>query len=549
MPHRNAEPLWCARLLHSQQPVLILLLLSVSATAQVFEVQGGSSTLFQADGASFQVRAPNYQASVGAGFLNGHFRFGASASEQWKDTIIGAGDSAIPVQLPTDIFDASHYFLARGASVSWKKGRTQLFGFGGATTVGFASPFFSGATAENKSGVFFLDTSLTTKLKVFSRNIVSQRQTSISGVEWSPQKWLRASMAGGIGANQSYWSSSVAAGKEWGSLKASYAFAGSEFQRISVTTPLSSENDRENVLATFHPVPWIDLTAGRFNLLQPAITGQAFLHATVNEYLATTRVARFTAGGSLFQSIVKGVSNQGTAFFVQRDLGRRFQAGEFVYHSQTANGPSTTSTVTSVREMISPRLTLLALINHSCQNNSVSFGGQFVSNPMSVDVEYQTVYAPFSPGNPFKQVLVLTARLQPFGFLRLNLGSNIAPNGSVKYTSYGQASVYHGAAAPSMPSTYRFPKYVVTGVVVDENGSTVSGAAVMIGKELIFSDQSGAFFVRFKNRRQVDMRVMRNEFRLPGQYEVISCPARVVPSPQDSQSTIAIVLHKKQRGN
>jgi hypothetical protein len=71
----------------------------------------------------------------------------------------------------------------------------------------------------------------------------------------------------------------------------------------------------------------------------------------------------------------------------------------------------------------------------------------------------------------------------------------------------------------------------------------------MIGKELIFSDQSGAFFVRFKNRRQVDMRVMRNEFRLPGQYEVISCPARVVPSPQDSQSTIAIVLHKKQRGN
>jgi hypothetical protein len=55
-------------------------------------------------------------------------RFGAFLSRQWQGYTFGAGDHTIPLQFPTDIFDNSHYFLGRGASVTVKNERLSVFG-------------------------------------------------------------------------------------------------------------------------------------------------------------------------------------------------------------------------------------------------------------------------------------------------------------------------------------------------------------------------------------------------------------------------------------
>ncbi|MFZ0818326.1 MAG: hypothetical protein WAM78_22555 [Candidatus Sulfotelmatobacter sp.] len=80
--------------------------------------------------------------------------------------------------------------------------------------------------------------------------------------------------------------SSVSAEQTWGSVKAGYTLAGDQFRRIIVQTPLNSETDRENVLVTFHPKPFFDLSAGRFNFLQPLTPTGGTIRATLDEYTA-----------------------------------------------------------------------------------------------------------------------------------------------------------------------------------------------------------------------------------------------------------------------
>src|SRR5258708_9690497 len=98
---------------------------------------------------------------------------------QWQGYSRGAGAPPIPFQFPTDIFDSSHYFLGRGASVTVKKERVSIFAFAGATSTGFIAPFFRGTSPENGVGLGFFDMKLTPKLRAFSRNIFSNRQTGI----------------------------------------------------------------------------------------------------------------------------------------------------------------------------------------------------------------------------------------------------------------------------------------------------------------------------------------------------------------------------------
>src|SRR5271168_3758826 len=88
---------------------VIALLFIPLAHGQALELEGGSSTLFQASGGSVEVNGQNHQGWIGAGSLDGQFRLGAFLSTQWEGDKLGFGDHTIPFQFPTDIFDNSHY--------------------------------------------------------------------------------------------------------------------------------------------------------------------------------------------------------------------------------------------------------------------------------------------------------------------------------------------------------------------------------------------------------------------------------------------------------
>src|SRR5271165_3278914 len=90
------------------------------AHAQVFELDGGNSSLYQAGGGSLSVHAPGYDASIGAGVIGGHFTYGGNVQKQMGDYLVIAGDNEIDMLLPTDVFNASHYLYASGAGVKTK---------------------------------------------------------------------------------------------------------------------------------------------------------------------------------------------------------------------------------------------------------------------------------------------------------------------------------------------------------------------------------------------------------------------------------------------
>ena len=515
------------------------------ASAQAFQVEGGSSSLFQASGGSVDIHAPNYDGWMGLGTLDGQVRLGAFLSTQWQGYTFGAGDHTIPFQFPTDIFDNSHYFLGRGVSVTATEGRLKVFAFAGATSTGFISPFFRGASPQDGVGALFFDIKLTPKLRAFSRNIFSNRQTLISGLEWQPWTWAKSALSAGMGANQGYLASSLTADRQWISLKAGYIFAGDQFRRIVVQTPLNSETDRENILLTLHPKPFLDLSAGRFNFLQPVSATSGTIRATLDQYIASARGMKFTLTGSLFQSQVLGVNSHGTSFSLGRDFAHRVQATSYVFNSRSSNAPSTTSLANMLREVISPRLSLLQVVNTTNGQTSVSYGGEFLSNPVAFGVDYQTVYSPFRSGDPFHQVLLLHVRLQPFGSFQVNGATYVAPDGSVKYTTYGNTMLYRGEAGPGATPNFKLPKYVVSGQVVDEDGHPVAGAALRICNELVFSNSEGEFFLRKKRNRPCRLEIELDQFIVPGVFAVISSPTVVAPSEQGSENSITVTLRRR----
>src|SRR5260370_18082449 len=123
--------------------ILLVVLLAGPARAQVFRIQGGTSTLLNAEGGSVEFKAPNYDGSVGLGFFNGHFEYGAETRYLYHGYTLLAGDESIPFILPTDVFDSSHYFSARGLGATRKDAASTFYAFAGTTSTWLGTGFFN----------------------------------------------------------------------------------------------------------------------------------------------------------------------------------------------------------------------------------------------------------------------------------------------------------------------------------------------------------------------------------------------------------------------
>jgi hypothetical protein len=517
------------------------------AYGQIFQLEGGTSTLYQAHGGSLAFRAAHYDGWVGVGTLNG-WRAGAFLRTHVRDSTLTFGDDVIPFRLPTDIFDSSHYLMGRGVGLTRSWGTTRVFGFAGATSVGWGTPFFRAAEVQKGVGLIFLERQLTPSLSVFSRNVFSDRQSSINGLDWQIRPGLHGAMAGGLGSNRGYLASSLTYDREWLTVKAAYIRADERFRRITVQQPLSSEVDRENILVTLRPKPYVSFTAGRQNFLQPLSAGRGAIRGSVNQYLATLAVARFNLSAALFDSQALGARSTGASFSAGRSLFNRLQVNANWLWNRPAHGRVLTSLLGTFREIISPRLSLLQLVNNSQGRTSVSYGGEFVSNRVTIGVEYQTLYVPFLTGGQFKQAVVLNLHFRPFGNYQFNAGSYVAPDGTVRYTAYGGTFLYHGnLGGANAPSSITLYKYIVRGHVVDEKGEAVRGAALRVDGEVVFSDSSGEFFVRKKHAAKYALEVLPDQFLVPGRYEAVSAPAEVVTAPDGQAREVTVVVRRVAR--
>ena len=520
----------------------------MSAQGQAFKYQGGTSTLFGGSGGSVEVRGPNYTGRVGLGVLNGKLRFGIFYSTLRHNILWSSGDQSIPFSLPTDIFNGSYYFLGRGVSAAWKDGRSSFFVYGGAMSLGFTTPFLNLAEARGKTALIFYERKLTPSLRFFSRNVVAARQTSLQSLEWAPGDRFKLAFSGGIGNNQPYWSGSFVLDREWIEVDASYSRAGDAFRRIRVEAPVSSETDRENIRVTLKPMRNLQFSASRQNYLAPLQSGAASERATVNSYSAWTIVRGFQFHSSFFDSATDLGRARGLTVGGRRTWFNRVETAADFMRSAPSLGPAFHSVVATVRERITPRISFSQVITRSNGQTYVSFGGNFLSNRLSVGLEYQTIFLPFqTPGlSQFKQVLALNLRLRLWGGIELNGASNVTPLGKTRYTAYATGYTYRGASPDrgGFAGGGAIYDYVVRGRVVEEGGLPVRGAAVRIDGDLALTDSQGSFLLRRKKPKESELSVALDQFVLPGNYAVLTAPATVKAAREESAELYEVVLKR-----
>jgi hypothetical protein len=267
------------------------------------------------------------------------------------------------------------------------------------------------------------------------------------------------------------------------------------------------------------------------------------MRGTVNQFLANGRIGRTQLGGALFESRASGAGGTGLSLTASREVVPHVRmTGSWLYSDPSRGSPSR-MLVLRTREALSPRVELTQVLTHAEGNTTLSFGGGFTSNLVSVGAEYQTIYVPFAEEEPFRQALMLTVRLQGIGNFQGALGSYVGPDGKVRYTAQGSQYLYRGVEGPAQASFGIHP-YVIRGFVRDEGGAPVKGAALRIGEDVAFTDSRGSFFVRQKKERACRIEVLTEEFLAPGRYEVVGAPDQAVAGPEGAPGEVVIVVRR-----
>src|SRR5579859_3465090 len=532
--------------------VVIVTAMSGGARAQVFRVQGGESSLLNAQGGSVEFKAPEYDGVLGLGYYDGRFEFGGNTRYQFRGYTMLAGDENIPFTLPTDIFDASHYFSARGMGATRTFENDRFYAFAGATSTWLGTGFFNAASSDSPAGIFFYEHKWNPRLKFFSRNIVSNTQTSLQGVEWKARKWLRTAVTGGLGSNQKYFASSLDAETDKLALKASYVLTGDRFERVTVISPLSAEMNKENVQMLYRPNQYVSITATHENILEPLFVAGPMQQAAVNQFSTDFHVNKFYFGSGLFSSDAAGRKSTGENLYAGRRIGQRIELnGNYFTSAPQAQGamPAEKTTILSgtVRENFSSRFSLLQLISRTAGQTTYAFGGDYISNRLMLSVNYQNVYLPFRPNNPFEQALALNASFRVTGPFQITAASNVAPDGHLRYSIGASTFLYrlHGMAMnANSPDSFSISKYVIQGVVVDDQGGPVEGAALHIGKQVAYTDSSGHFMLRCSKRATLPLSLAPEEFITNGVYQVVSAPSEVHAESEESATDVQVVVRR-----
>jgi hypothetical protein len=512
-----------------------------TARAQIFQISGGTSSQYHATGGTINVRGMGYDGWIGVGDIE-HFRFGALARMQYQGGLLSAGDQAVPFGLPTDIFQAPHSFYGRGIGYEREIGDVHLRAIGGSTANVYGSPFFTGAQAVHGAGILFLDHDVSPTVHVMTRSVFSDRQTVISGLDWKPRPDFSAAFAGGGGAGEPYGAVSARFERPWVAARAAWTAAPDAFRRIAMPQPSESEMERENIDLKVRPVKGLTLQAGRYHFLQPETPRFPAYHGEVHQFLVSAGALGAMTTLGLYDSRSTAAGNRGISAGVERTIGSAFRVGGNYFHAVDRSGQVFNTAVGVLRESVSPHLDLTQVLTHTDGNTTASFGGNFVASRFSVGAEWQTVYVPFGQGNPFQQALMLNVRLLAFGSFTMNVGSYLTPDGQVKYTLGGNQYLYRGVEGRSAEATPSFSDQMVQGIVTDEKGTPVRGAAIKVDGDLVYTDSDGYFFVRKPKGHVCKIEVATSEFVTALPYTVVSAPETLEPQPEGRGSGAMIVV-------
>ena len=531
---------------------LVLIVLAVfrpSATSvaqTVVEVQGGGSSLVDGYGATANFWRSGVDGWVGIGYLDG-FRAGAFLRKAThKGDTLGFGNSALVARLPTDIFTPGYNLLVQGVSYAGGSERTSDLLFGGASSAGVGAPSFQPTSIERPMGAVFFQHRVEPTLRLTATAVIADRQTFLPGVQWQPTPDVTAGFVTGMGTDRPYAASSLILRRGNLGVQASYAWNPERFRRVAVPTPNQTEVDRENLTLTYDLSPQFSIGVGRQNFVQDSADTAPLTRATGNTVFAggRWRELRLTAG--VYHSESNGITNLSSYFALGRELASWLDAELFLLQSRPEGQPVVTTPVANLRWRISPRIGLSQQVSLHDGRPTVLFGASLMTPVGEFAADYQIVHQPLQPFNPFRSALNLTARLQ-LGSYSTSLGTYVRPDGAVDYSASGSTFLYMGTFGGVQPQQIGgggMARYVVRGSVRDDQGNPVEGAAVQLNSEVVYTNSTGELFLRSKHPQPYAIKVVLEEFLLPGEWEVLSAPEKVTAAEERTAAPITIILRR-----
>ena len=514
---------------------------SCQARAQVFEVSGGDSSLYQAGGGSVAFHAPSYNATLGAGMIGGHFTYGAKVEKEIGSAVYSAGDEQIDFLLPTDVFDPSHYLYARGFGMKTSRDGFDLFTFGGTISTLYETPMFEGAGFGSGVGFLSLRKELSPRWKLWSDTVFSDKMTEIAAAQWEPSHHLVFAAAGGVGANQPYAAASVNLSRPWVDVLGSYVSAGSNFRRVVVSSPVQAEPDKGNLLVTVKPARFLTLSGGTQSYLVPNPSTNQTESSSVRSGSASLQVAGGVLSGTVYDSSALGQTSRAGAFTASRQVTHwvRIMSNYMVSRPEGFRG--TSSFFTTVTETLNQRIGVNQSVSTSNGQTSLLYGGSLLTNLLTISANYETFYVPEHITSPFQESLMLDVSVHLFGRATLHGATFVGPTGNTLYTATANGVAVHGQSALPGDSQPSIGNSVLRVQVVDPQDRPVEGAALMIDARQVFTNEEGSFAMREGRPRQHTLKVLTDQFLDGGHWQVRSMPSFVRSSRDDGSGAVIVV--------
>jgi hypothetical protein len=461
---------------------LAVVVLTVACSAQVIQINAGTSTLGQSStGLTLSAFMPSSTATLSGGVQNGHVVFGSSDAFDIGKTSLLVGTQ----QLSQYIEGAG--VSVTGVGVSAQRGeRDNSVGiFAGTVGVGYFMPYIRSAVPQHIGGGMFARHRYG-RLRLGAIALDEGRQrTGVASAAWRSQR-LTATAVGGVLNNSGYFSGDAS----YRLLKPLTFFGG----HVSTVTPIRSTSDD---------------AGASFNVSRFSVTAMAMRSAAT----------RTVSGKSV---------SVGTTFGPVRNYVAVTQSGQ------------QKMLIDTMYEQVSRHWTAQQMVTRSNGNTNVGFGGSYTSNRVSFGVDYGVAFVPQAQqafqrtvsvhinvsihGTQMTAQTVMIAGLKPL----YQISGERWVQGPI--ATQGSHGVVHASSG----------KYHVTGIVTDVNGNGLEGVAVIVGKDILYSNTTGHFNTSTKKAKPQSIRIDLDQSTVIGDWKVKEIPASVVPTEDDT--TIHVVL-------
>lgn len=469
---------------------IFALLLLKPASAQVLQLAGGSSSLYQGAGGGITAYLPNSTVKLNAGTFQGQFGIGISDTFKFKGLDVTSGDS----QFGFSVDGAGGVGIAvRGLSIERHSANRTLAGFVGSTGPSFYLPYFQANRSQHMgAGLFFRQ-----RVNNWTFQAIvafdGGKHTLLESAAYQ-NRWIRFNGGGGLLNGQK-----TAVG-----LIDFTPLTQLHFAAMRQDLFYRNEQASINSVSSF-------ASLGHFNLNATALDGTS----------AGRHVSGETFGGGFH---LAAISLQSGLYLSNRNRVLVNNATETLRHwhfSQSVTG-----------------------------RNSFGFGGGYHNNKFSISLDHSEAFLPFV-GRGFQQVTSISFSIRLGHSTTLNLAASLLPDGP-RYTASAEgyaSGPIKATNATENPACRKLKagRFIVRGVVQDPSGNPVPGATLRLGDATLITDATGRFYLRTGKVKPLRVHVQPSEFVAPGCWQVVDAPSTAIPGPDDSRNSIMKIVIRRMK--